>query len=183
MTMTTEMKNTINKLVKLKQSYKKIGEEVEKELAEYLKEQINENYDNSSFQEENGDRSVEANKNDGHYKVTVKGSQVLYTEFGTGTEGERHPHPDKGKYNLNPYNYATKEHGGTIRLNPDKNTNASKEGIPVEEWYWTYTDSSGNKVYTQGVPAGMQVYNAVNSTKKHSKEISKRKVADVLSKL
>lgn len=175
--------STINKLIKFKSKYNKLADEIGKELADYAKEQIEEDYQSSPFQEENGDRKTEVNKEDKTYIVKTSGSQVLYTEFGTGTVGENNPHPEKSKYNLNPYNYATIEHGGTIRVNSNKDTNASKEGIPVGGLYWTYKDKEGNKVYTQGIPAGKQVYNAKIKTEKKAKEIAKRKVADLLSKL
>lgn len=168
----------IKKLTKLKSTYSKIQEEVLDEIAEYAKEQIEKNYQSSEFQEENLDRKTEIKKQKKRRIVATTGSQILYTEFGTGTIGASHPHPEKGKYQLNDYNS-----GETIRPNKSKDSNASKEGIPLDGLYWTYKDKNGDKVYTQGIPAGMQIYRAEHDTKLKAKIIAKRKVADVLSKL
>lgn len=168
----------INKLNKLKSNYNKIQEEVLDEIADYAKEQIDKNYQSSVYQENSGDRKVEIKKEEKRRIVAVTGSQILYTEFGTGTVGKSHPHPEKSKYPLNDYNS-----GITIRRNKSENSNASQEGIPLNGLYWTYKDNEGNKVYTQGIPAGMQIYKAEHSTKLKAKLIAKRKVADVLSKL
>lgn len=168
----------IAKLNKIRSNYSKIQNEIVDELAEYTKEQIEANYQSNQYQEGADDRNITIKKRDKSRIVIIKGSQVLYTEFGTGTIGQSHPHPEKGKYNLNPYNS-----GETIRPNRKKDSTASKEGIPIDGLYWTYTDKSGNKVYTQGIPAGMQVYRAVKNTKRKAKLIAKRKVADLLSKL
>lgn len=171
-------KNMINKLRKLKSGINKIADEVGKEIAEYAKDQIEKNYQSSQLQEGNEDRKTEISKDGTMYIVKTTGSQILYTEFGTGTKGASHPHPEKGSFALNDYNS-----GETIRPNSNKDTNASAAGIPVGGLYWTYKDKNGDKVYTQGIPAGMQIYRAELSTRRKAKSIAKRKVADVLSKL
>lgn len=170
--------NVIKKLTKLKSKYSKIQDDVLDEIAEYAKDQIEQNYQSSEFQEENSDRKTEIKKEENRRIVATTGSQVLYTEFGTGTIGASHPHPEKDSYPLNDYNS-----GVTIRANTKKDSNASKEGIPLNGLYWTYKDKEGNKVYTQGIPAGMQIYKAELNTRRKAKLIAKRKVADVLSKL
>lgn len=170
--------SVINKLNKFRSSYSKLQTEILDEVAEYTKNEIEKNYQSSQYEEESGDRNIMINKAEKSRTITVSGSQVLYTEFGTGTIGESHPHPEKSKYNLNPYNS-----GKTIRPNKKKDSTASKEGIPLNSLYWTYINKSGEKVYTQGIPAGMQVYRAVQNTKKKIKPITQRKVADLLSKL
>ena len=48
--------------------------------------------------------------------------------------------------------------------------------------YWTY-NKDGIKVYTQGIPAGKQVYNAAKRLQKEKEKISKKVVGDALSKL
>lgn len=170
--------NIIKKMKKLKSKYSKIQDEVLDEIAEYAKDQIEKNYQSSEFQEENSDRKTEILKKEKRRIVATTGSYVLYTEFGTGTIGASHPHPEKNQYPLNDYNS-----GETIRPNRNKDSNASKEGIPLNGLYWTYKDKAGNKIYTQGIPAGMQIYKAEQNTKRKAKLIAKRKVADVLSKL
>lgn len=168
----------INKLNKLRSNYSKIQTEILDEIVEYTKNEIEKNYQSSQYEEDMGDRSITVKKNQNSRNIIISGSQVLYTEFGTGTIGESHPHPEKGKYNLNPYNS-----GATIRRNKKKESSATKEGIPLDGLYWTYINKAGEKVYTQGIPAGMQVYKAVLNTKRKIKPISQRKVADLLSKL
>ena len=107
-------------------------------------------------------------------EVGMRGEQVLYTEFGTGTEGALDPHPLKNEYNLNPYNS-----GKTIRK-------ASKDVseitmIPEGELYWTYKDEeTGGVKYTQGVPAGKMVYLAYKSTTKKAPKIFKDNIERVL---
>lgn len=38
---------------------------------------------------------------DGRFRVGATGNQIIYDEFGTGTEGENNPHPEKGRYMKN----------------------------------------------------------------------------------
>lgn len=110
-------------------------------------------------------------------RVGISGSQSIYDEFGTGTVGANNPHPEKGNYNLNDYNS-----GKTIRPNSRKDTEASKQGIPLNGLYWTYK-YNGKKIYTQGRPAGMHVYKGHNKVKQVMKKLINDKVGDVLSKL
>lgn len=74
------------------------------------------------------------------FRVIASGKQILYDEFGTGERGKSHPHTEKSRYSLMPYNS-----GETIRI--DKNGN--------HYWYW-------NGFRTYGVPAGMFIFDSIN---------------------
>ena len=47
----------------------------------------------------------------------------------------------------------------------------------------TYKDKNGDIVYTQGIPAGKEVYNASTELEKDKKEVIKDKVGGIISKL
>lgn len=104
--------------------------------------------------------------------VAMSGEQALYEEFGTGTMGEENPHPLKGDFNLNPYNS-----GKTIR--PVSNKLAKETPFKEGELYWTYHDSTGQKVYTQGIPAHKEVYDSLQATIKKAPSVVKKRTEQV----
>lgn len=110
-------------------------------------------------------------------KIGIIGTQSIFDEYGTGTIGERNPHAEKGISGLKPYNS-----GDTIRPNDRDTSNATAQGIPVGEKYWTYK-LNGKKIYTQGRPAGMHVYKAKMRIKRYIKRITQKRVKEWLSKL
>ena len=57
-----------------------------------------------------------------------------------------------------------------------------KTGVLLGELYWTY-QKDGETIYTQGIPAGKQVFNASESLRREKNKIVKKKVSDKLSKL
>lgn len=114
---------------------------------------------------------------DGSAAIGISGTQAIYDEYGTGTIGERNPHAEKGISGLKPYNS-----GDTIRPNKRDTSNATAQGIPVGEKYWTYK-LNGKKIYTQGRPAGMHVYKAKMRIKRYIKRITQKRVKEWLSKL
>ncbi len=105
--------------------------------------------------------------------IKMQGPQAIYSEFGTGTLGERYPHPlEKGQFGLKPYNS-----GRTIRK---ANEQVNKiTGIAVGELYWTYKDADGNTHYTQGIPAGKEGYNAGQTIRKQWKRIARKKIEEI----
>ena len=116
---------------------------ITKKLADKLESKIYENYDNwwaqlkpSDFPEEHWIYTEKVERKSG-VSVRVGGEQLLYDEFGTGDEGEKHPHPQKNKYGLNPYNSG--EH-----IVHSNNGN-----------YWHYHNTK-----TKGMKAGRFVYDA-----------------------
>lgn len=122
------------------------------ELADIGLKEMQNTYDANPYKPEGG-MSFNVYKQDNTRTVAMEGSQALYEEFGTGTIGERNPHPRKQESGLNPYNS-----GETIRPATAKDNAIS--GIPVGELFWTYKDEKGQKHYTQGIPAGKEAYNA-----------------------
>lgn len=114
--------------------------------------------------------------------IGIKGSQALYDEYGTGTVGGLNPHPEKGSapIPLNAYNS-----GETIRMNKKNNSIKKNDGtggnIPPNTLYWTYK-FEGNKIYTQGRPAGMHIYKAKTKIKNQMDKIIKKRVGEYISK-
>lgn len=109
----------------------------------------------------------------------IQGNQAIYEEYGTGTVGAMNSHPTKDS-RLNPYNS-----GETIRTNDFRdNLVATDTGKPIPRGtlYWTYK-YNGEKIYTQGRPAGCHVYKASKEMRERAKEIIKREVGEALSKL
>lgn len=112
--------------------------------------------------------------------IGIRGSQAIYDEYGTGTIGANNPHPEKLS-SLNDYNS-----GSTIRPNKrgyniDANDGSGKT-IPQGGLYWTYR-LNGEKIYTQGRPAGMHVYKAKRKIRNDLNDIVKKRVGEYLSKL
>lgn len=105
--------------------------------------------------------------------IAMSGPQAIYNEFGTGTMGERNPHPEKGNYGLNPYNS-----GKTIR--PATFADSVYGGIPEGEMFWTYYNENNEKIYTQGVPAGKEGYNAYMKIKENVAEVTNKRIKDAL---
>ena len=171
------IKKLIYKLERFNKSIENADKKIVEELSNLALAEIQKNYSNTPYKDGNDDVSFYITGEEKKKKVGVTGSQVLYNEFGTGTEGEKSPHPEKGEFGLNSYNS-----GRTIRRNNNPNSSASRLGIPEGELYWTYRDGSIKK-YTQGIPAGKQVYMAAKTVKKEKNEIIKKVVGDALSKL
>lgn len=168
-----ELKNKINQLNKDIQDAK---EKSIKDMADVCNKEIQTNYASSAYTDGNDDANFFKEKSENGFKVGVRGSQVLYREFGTGTEGLNNPHPIKNKFELKGYNT-----GKTIRKATVYTSAAS--GILLGEKYWTYKDKSGQKVYTQGIPAGKEVFNASRTLRNKIDSILKKRVSDALSKL
>jgi hypothetical protein len=172
------LNNLLKKIDKLETELDKKNIKIVEELADYTLKEIQNNYSATPYKDGNEDMSYFSEKKNNIIKVGISGSQVLYNEFGTGEEGANDGHEMKGDFSLNPYNS-----GKTIRENTNADSTASQNGIPMGGLYWTYKDKQGNKVYTQGIPAGKQVFNASISLRKYKKKILKQEVSDVLSKL
>ena len=171
-----EISQMITKLQQLKKDVKSLPNELTKQVAldglRYLDLQyaITPNDDNV------GDITTEViQTNDGH-AIIASGHDVIYLEFGTGDIGQANPHPEKNKYELNAYNS-----GETIR---DANEHSAKHGITSGK-YWTYKREGMDKPkYTQGIPAGKQMFNTRNHIISESvKKVNEKLVGDMLSKL
>lgn len=174
---TQQINQMIKRLEKLKKELDKSSEEIVKELSETGLQEIQSNYAATPYKDGNDDVNFFITGTEKKKKVGASGSQVLYNEFGTGTEGANNPHPEKENFGLNAYNS-----GSTIRANNKANSPASKLGIPAGGLYWTYMDGSVKK-YTQGIPAGKQVYLAAKKIQKEKNKVVKKVVGEALSKL
>ena len=100
--------------------------------------------------------------------VALVGRNAVYDEFGTGEEGARRPHPKKDEASrpLNPYNS-----GPTIKID--------KKG----HYYWMYSPMASRPYftktgYTNGIPAGKQIYNADMYIRKIKNDVIKEKLND-----
>ena len=173
----TDIKQTIKRLKQFEKNIKKADKEIVDQLSDLGLKEIQNNYNSTPFKDGNDDISYFQKGTDNKRSIGISGSQVLYNEFGTGTEGKNNSHPEKGKYGLKGYNTGPK-----IRENKSDTSTASKNGIPKGGLYWIYNRGS-DLIYTQGIPAGKQVYNAKNVLQRKKQEISKKVVGDVISKL
>lgn len=143
------------------------------ELAEVSSNKMQEVYNNSGVEDSTPmDFSVVGTNAD--KTVSMSGEQALYDEFGTGTIGSENPHPMKNNFNLNPYNS-----GSTIRKNESADSIASLNGIPVGALYWTYIDNNGNKIYTQGIAAQKEGYEAFHEALNQAPKIIGKKMGEL----
>lgn len=107
------------------------------------------------------DISTSTNKISNGYEIKAQGKDVVYEEFGTGDEGESHSHPEKSRYNLNDYNS-----GPYIRnvsdVPEDSYTGEDLQQIGITSGkFWRY-NKDGVVHYTQGVPAGQEMWDTRN---------------------
>lgn len=175
---TKSIDSAIQTLNKLKNTLDKENDNMLKDLAEQTVDKAKEFYAEVKFKS-NNTPEFNYRKTEKGYQMYARGESLLYDEFGTGDEGQSQPHKLKGQFDLNDYNS-----GRTIRpasmLSKEKQ---SKTGIK-SGLYWTYQDPiSGEIVYTQGIPAGMFMYNTDRWLRDNYKKIIKKKVDDVISKV
>ena len=172
----------IKNLRAFKSGIKVVETEILDELSNKAESEIQTSVSNSNYEDSEPITVIKEGKGKTR-RVGISGVQAIYDEFGTGTVGANNPHPEKGNYDLNDYNS-----GKTIRENTGidssgrKITEATKQGIPLNGLYWTYK-FNGEKIYTQGRPAGMHVYKGHNKVKQIMKKLIEDKVRDELSKL
>lgn len=161
-----------NKLTSIAGKLDKMGKKIVDEASNLAIDEMTKNYQNSQY-EEGSETDFFQKGTETEKQVGMTGEQVIYTEFGTGTEGEMNPHPQKEEFSLNPYNS-----GKTIRR-ATKEVH-DKHGIGQGELYWTYKDKNGEVKYTQGIPAQKIVYNADEKLKEDLPAICKKAVEEVL---
>ena len=174
---TKEIGRMINSLNTLSSNINKLKTEIPKEIAEEGLKHLNSLYASKSKDNDTDDIHTSIDKTANGYSIISQGKDVLYEEFGTGDEGARHPHKDKSKYGLKDYNS-----GPTIRPVNSNNPALKAHGITSGK-YWTY-EKDGEIKYTQGIPAGMQMFDTSNYLRSGViKTIMKEKASDVLSKV
>lgn len=172
------LRELLKKINKLNTELQKANTKIVDKLADYTLSEIQNNFSATDYQDGNEDVSFFKRGSENKVSVGTMGSQVLYDEFGTGTAGANDGHEMKGDFPLKPYNS-----GRTIRTNKSDESSATANGIPIGGLYWTYKDKNGQKRYTQGIPAGKQVFNASISLENEKTKIIKQEVSEVLSKL
>lgn len=168
-----EIENLIKKIDNWSTMMNQVAEKSINETAEYGLKEIQKNYNAFPYTPMS---PIDFFKTGSKLEKTVgmRGPQALYTEFGTGTEGALDPHPQKDEFGLNAYNS-----GKTIR--PVTKDVHEITMIPEGELYWTYEDPETGRIrYTQGIPAGKQVYLAYKSTVKKAPKIFKDNLERVL---
>ena len=174
---TKEIDRMINSLNTLSSNINKLKTEIPKEIAEEGLKYLNRLYASKPTDNDTDDIHTSIDKTSTGYSIISQGEDVLYEEFGTGDEGARHPHKDKSKYGLKDYNS-----GPTIRPVNSNNPALKAHGITSGK-YWTY-EKDGEIKYTQGIPAGKQMFDTSNYLRSGViKTIMKEKASDVLSKV
>jgi len=169
-----EINQLIERLNNFKSNISESADKIARETAYNALTYLDMQYAETPYNENVEDINTYVEKTADGYKVVASGKDVIYAEFGTGDLGEQNPHPEKDMYSLNPYNS-----GETIR---DANEHSAAHGITSGK-YWTYKK---NDViyYTQGIPAGKQMFNTRNYVLKEGLNKSiKKVVGDALSKL
>ena len=161
-----DISSLINKLQVLKDDFKKLPRNINKEVAE-----IGLDYLNNEYSSTRTDHTIDISSIDTEvietskgYSIVARGSEVLYAEFGTGEKGADDGHPLKGDFDLNPYNSG-----------PMVSTHINKNG----RHYWFY-----NNEYSEGNASGKQMFNTSEYLRKEViKEVVKEKVGEVISKV
>ncbi len=158
--------SVINKLKSLKSGLKEADNKIVAEMGNFVKDQVAANLAATPYKDGNEDTIPFLEITGNKAKAGMRGIQSVYNEFGTGTKGQNSPHPEKSKFSLNDYNSGRK-----IKVSQSGNL------------FWIYKNKSGEKVITQGIPAGKQVFNASILLKGKKNEIIRKRVGEVISKL
>ena len=87
------LNDLLQKINNLKDNLNQATNNIKNELADYARSEIDNNLSATQFKDGNDDVSTFKENHDNKIKVGMRGSQVLYDEFGTGTQGEMSPHP------------------------------------------------------------------------------------------
>lgn len=175
----TNIKNVIKAL---KDMLKDVDDEVEKTMVEIVKKgesYLDAQYTTRLKDPNITDISTSWSKKDNEYELKASGKDVVYEEFGTGDRGEESPHSEKSifeeKYGLKKYNS-----GQYIRNVSDYDENSytyddlQEFGINSGK-FWRY-NKNGILYYTQGVPAGQEMWDTRNYLIKNViPEVSKKR--------
>lgn len=197
-----QLKKVINALENLKEDLSeantKIMEDISNEAVEYLNTQYANSPNRLDPNIDFGSIRVSINKTGNNYEIVASGKDVVYEEFGTGDEGQKHKHSGKSKYSL--YDYNT---GGTITRvkdikNPKVRELLSRRGVTSGK-FWFYPKMGATKHgktpelsledkrkraevlinhadeynITQGVQAGKEMWNTRNYLRSNKSGIKK----------
>lgn len=97
----------------------KTNNKILSELADLGQSEIEKNRAAIPYTDGNDDYKIFKEKIDNGYRIGATGSQVLYDEFGTGTEGLNAPHELKNDFNLNDYNSGKTIRTAGINMKPE----------------------------------------------------------------
>lgn len=176
-----DISDLISKLETLHSDIKDYPEKLTKEIAYDGLTHLDMLYASTPYQNNVGDINTRVRKTLNGYSIIASGQDVIYEEFGTGDMGEQNSHPEKSEYNLNDYNS-----GSTIRSVSNQSVSTIQklnEHNITSGKYWTYV-RDGQLHYTQGIPAGKQVFNTRNYIIEEGiKKANDKLVGDMLSKL
>lgn len=151
------IQETIRQLQTIKKNLKDCEEEIVNELVKSTVQWMNENYSNTTDRPFREDITVTSQIDGNKGKAIAQGSSVIYMEFGTGEIGKKsQSHPKRDEFGLRDFNSG-----------PVVSKNINKKG----EHYWFYDGE-----YTQGISAGLQVYNAAEKLKKEKISLAKKVV-------
>lgn len=151
------IQETIRQLQTIKKNLKDCEEEIVNELVKSTVQWMNENYSNTTDRPFREDITVTSQIDGNKGKAIAQGSSVIYMEFGTGEIGKKsQSHPKRNEFGLRDFNSG-----------PVVSKNINKKG----EHYWFYDGE-----YTQGISAGLQVYNAAEKLKKEKISLAKKVV-------
>lgn len=187
-----DLKGLIKGLENLRDNLETESDKMLKEIAEKGKKYLDRQYSSTLGKDPNIEdikTRIDSSKNE--YNLVAYGEDVIYEEFGTGDEGDSHQHPRKSKYDLNAYNS-----GPTIRNVSDYDESSYtiddlKEIGITSGKFWIYSKKGSDILYyTQGVPAGQEMWNTRNYLlskktqeiiKKGAKRINENLVASIKS--
>lgn len=163
----SDIKDTVNNLQFLKDNIKTAGEDIITELVKAGYEEAvmtNATAAQSGTEPSYVIQRITEHGNAGY--IALVGRNAVYDEFGTGEQGASNPHPmkDNASRPLNPYNS-----GPTIKI--DKNGH----------YYWIYRPMAGRPYftetgYTNGIPAGKQIFNADRYIRRIKNDVIKEKL-------
>jgi len=165
----------------LEQLYNNIDKEADKilkDIAESGQDYLNKQYENALGKDPNIlDLNTRIDKDTNGYSLVGFGRDVIYEEFGTGDEGEKHPHPVKSNYNLNDYNSGSFIIDVSDVHNPEFLSILAENGITSGK-FWSYRKNGAH--LTQGVPAGQEMWKTRNYLISNKiPEIIKRRGVDI----
>ena len=92
--------NLITKLNTLKEGLKEADNQIVKEMAKNVEDMVANNINQTPYKDGNDESVAYSEINENKAVAGMKGSQCVYLEFGTGTEGASAPHPEKNKHSL-----------------------------------------------------------------------------------
>ncbi len=169
-----DIEKLIKKLETLKKDLSNAPNEIAREAAYDARTFLDLEYADTPYNENIDNIETDVGATNKGWRVSAKGKDVIYAEFGTGDLGQQNPHPEKNEYPLNDYNS-----GKTIR---NANEYSAQHGITSGK-YWTYKKND-TIYYTNGIPAGKQVFNTRNYILNEGLDKAAKKViGDALSKL